>query len=65
MDKTTSDVVMLCYVMRLVKPYVTTNILKVIYHSYFCSIMTYGLIFWRNSPDSIKIFRLWKRIIRI
>jgi len=27
--------------------------------------MTYGLIFWRNSQDSIKIFRLQKKIIRI
>jgi len=51
--------------MRLVKPYVTANTLKVIYYSYFHSIMTYGLIFWGNSPDSIKIFRLQKKIIRI
>jgi len=28
-------------------------------------IMTYGLIFWRKSPDIIKIFRLQKKIIRI
>jgi hypothetical protein len=27
--------------------------------------MTYGLLFWGNSPDSIKIFRLQRRIIRI
>jgi len=27
--------------------------------------MTCGLIFWGNSPDSIKIFRLQKKIIRI
>jgi len=51
--------------MRLVKPYVTANTLKVIYYSYFHSIMTYGLIFWGNSADSIKIFRLQKKIIRI
>jgi hypothetical protein len=51
--------------MRSVKPYVTINTLKMIYHSYFHSVMTYGLLFWGNSPDSIKIFRLQKRIIRI
>jgi len=51
--------------MGLVKLYVTANTLKVIYYSYFHSIMTYGLIFWGNSPDSIKIFRLQKKIIRI
>jgi len=27
--------------------------------------MTYSLLFWGNSPDSIKIFRLQKKIIRI
>ena len=27
--------------------------------------MTYGLLFWGKSPDSIKIFRLQKKIIRI
>jgi len=54
-----------CYVVRLVKLYVTANILKVIYYSYFHSIMSSGLAFWGNSPDSIKIFRLLKKIIRI
>jgi len=55
-----------CYVMRLVKPYVTAHTSKVVYYSYFHSIMTYGLIFQGNSPDSInKIFRLQKKIIRI
>jgi hypothetical protein len=27
--------------------------------------MTYGLLFWENSPDNTTIFRLQKRIIRI
>jgi len=31
--------------MRLVKPYVTANTLKMIYYSYFHSIITYGLKF--------------------
>jgi len=53
------------YVMRLIKPHITANTLKVIYYSYFHSIMTSGLIFWGNPPDSIKIFRLQKKIIRI
>ena len=54
-----------CYALRSVKPYVTINTLKMIYHFYFYSIMTYGLLFWGISPDSIKIFRLQKKIIRI
>jgi len=44
---------------------VTINTVKMLYYSYFHSIMTYGLFFWGNSPDSIKIFRLQKKIIRI
>jgi hypothetical protein len=54
-----------CYATRSVKPYVTLNTSKMIYDSYFHSVMTYGLLFWRSSPDSIKIFRLQKKIIRI
>jgi hypothetical protein len=54
-----------CYTMRTVRSLVSTNTLKIICHSYFHSIMTYGLLFWGNSPHSIKIFRIQKRIIWI
>ena len=54
-----------CYAMQSVKPYVSINTLKMIYYSYFHSVMTYGLVLWRHSSDSIKIFRLQKIIIRI
>jgi hypothetical protein len=54
-----------CYAVRSVKPFLTIRTLKMIYYSCFHSVMTYGLLFWRNSPDSIKIFRLQKKIIRI
>jgi len=53
------------YAMRSVETYVSLNSLKMIYYSYFHCIMTYGLLFWRHPSDSIKIFRLQKRIIRI
>jgi hypothetical protein len=36
-----------------------------IYHSFFPSIMTHGLIFCGNSPHAIKIFKLQKTVIRI
>jgi hypothetical protein len=39
--------------------------LRMVYYSYFHSIMTYGLIFWGNFHYSGIIFRLQKRIIRI
>jgi hypothetical protein len=39
--------------------------LKMVYYSYFHSLMTYELIFCGNSHHSNIIFRLQKRIIRI
>jgi len=51
--------------MRVIKPFLSQNSLKVVYYSYFHSVMTYGLIFRRNSHHSNIIFRLQKRIIRI
>jgi len=54
-----------CYAMQLVKPYVLVNTLKMICYYSFHSVMTYGLLFWGQSSDSIKIFRLQKKIIRI
>jgi hypothetical protein len=54
-----------CYVMRTVKPYVLYNTLKIIYYSYFHSVLNYGLLFWRSSTESIKIFKLQKNMIRI
>ena len=47
-----------CYCMRAVNPNVLHNTLKIIYYSYFHSILTYGLIFWGSSTESNKIFRL-------
>jgi hypothetical protein len=49
----------------VVKPYISINTLKMIYYSYFHSVMTDGLLFWGHAMDSIKIFRLQKKIIRI
>jgi hypothetical protein len=35
-----------------------------VYHAYFHSLMSYGLIFWGSSSYSINIFRLQKKVIR-
>jgi hypothetical protein len=51
--------------MRSIKPFISLNTLKTIYYSYFNSVIRYGLPFWGNSPHSIKIFRIQKRIIRV
>jgi hypothetical protein len=36
-----------------------------IYYSYFHSVITLGLLFWGNSPDSIQNFRLQIKIVGI
>jgi hypothetical protein len=54
-----------CYIMRSVKPYMPLNTLKTIYYSYFNTDVSYGLLFWGNSPQSSRIFIMQKKIIRI
>ena len=39
--------------------------LKMIYFSYFHSIVTYGIIFWGNSVHSQYVFKIQKRMIRL
>jgi hypothetical protein len=34
-----------------------------IYYSYFHSVMTYSLLFWGHSSDSLKIYRFGKRLL--
>jgi hypothetical protein len=51
--------------MQVVKPLLSQDVLKMVYYSYFYSVMTYGLTFWGNSHYSNIVFRLQKRIIRI
>ena len=54
-----------CFAVRLVKPYMTTEILKTLYFSYFHSVLSYGIIFWGNLVCSQHIFKIQKRMIRI
>jgi hypothetical protein len=53
------------FALTVVKPFLSLDSLKMVYYSYFYSIMTFGLIFWGNSHHSNIIFRLQKSIIRI
>jgi hypothetical protein len=39
--------------------------LIMVYYAYFHSLMSFGIIFWGNSPCSIHIFRLQKKITKI
>jgi len=54
-----------CYAIRTFKPFMTFNVLRTVYFSYFHSVMSYGIIFWGNSHLSANIFKIQKRIIRI
>jgi hypothetical protein len=42
---------------------VSQEILKMVYYAY--SAMSYGIIFWGNSTDNTKIFKIEKRAFRI
>ena len=53
-----------CFAIRSVKPYVSHQMLKAVYYAYFHAIMSYGIIFWGQSPDSTKVFLMQKRVIR-
>jgi hypothetical protein len=54
-----------CFAMRAVKPFMSPQMLKAVYYSYFHSIISYGIIFWAHTAPSTRVFRLQKRIIRI
>jgi hypothetical protein len=54
-----------CYMLRNMKRIMSINIMKIIYNSYFHSVMSYGLIFWGNSAYAEKVFRMQKRAIRL
>jgi len=51
------------FAIRAIKPLL--NVLKMIYYSYFHSVMSYGIIFWGTSHFATNIFGIQKRMIRI
>ena len=53
------------YALRQVKHTLPLETLRVIYFAHVHSIISYGVIFWGNSPSAIKVFKLQKKIIRI
>ena len=64
-DSLTKKLSTTCYLIKNIKPYLSVSTLKIIYHSLFHSVMSYGIIFWGNSSHSSVIFKMQKRIIRI
>ena len=56
---------MACHTMRIIKPHISLDTLKIIYYSTFNSVMNYGIPFWGNSPHSKRIFVMQKWIVQI
>jgi hypothetical protein len=46
-----------CYAIRAIKPFVSLEVMKMIYYSYVHSVISYGIIFWGNSHFSDSIFK--------
>ena len=56
---------MACYIIRNAKTHMPASSLKMIYHAFFPSTMSYGIIFRGNSSHSSTIFSMQKKAIRI
>lgn len=54
-----------CYALRSMSKIANLNTLKLVYHAYFHSLMSYGIEFWGNAAISSPIFKLQKTAIRI
>jgi len=64
-DQLCSKLKSACFILRTLSSILTQQNMKIIYFSYFHSIMTYGVIFWGNSTDRNNVFKLQKRAIRL
>ena len=64
-DRIISKLSSVTYALKQVKYSLMIDALKLIYYAQVHSIMSYGVIFWGNSPSAGRVFKLQKRIIRI
>jgi hypothetical protein len=64
-EKLVTEMSSACYTVRTVRGLMSQETLKMIYFAYMHSVMEYGIIFWGNSPISMNVFRIQKRIIRV
>lgn len=53
------------FLIRSLSRNVSKNTLLVAYHGYFCSNMSYAVLNWGHSPNSLQIFKLQRRCVRI
>jgi hypothetical protein len=53
----------LCFALKTTKAFVSKNVLRTMYFAYFHSLLRYGILFWGNSRNLKKVFKLQKRAI--
>jgi len=51
------------YAIRAVKTMLLRKALRMLYFCYVHSVISYGIIFWGNTPNSIHIFRIKKKAL--
>jgi len=49
-----------CYAVTAIKPFMSLDVIKMIYNSYVQSVMSYGIVFWGNSHLSGSILKFKK-----
>jgi len=54
-----------CFAISTMSSYCDITTIKMIYFAYFHSLLEYGIAFWGNSTESVKVFKLQKRSIRL
>ena len=54
-----------CYAIRAVNAMLSKNVLRMLYFLYVHSIISYRIILGGNTPKSIKIFRMQKKVLTI
>jgi hypothetical protein len=53
------------YVIQSLKTVTSINTLISAYFANFHSHMRYGILFWRGDPQSTKVFKIQKKIVRL
>ena len=61
----TSKLCKACYVLRCIRLLKSQDTLISVYKTYFHSLISYGIVFWGNSSNSLHVFWLQKRAFRI
>jgi hypothetical protein len=60
-DNIINKLTRVCYMIRAVKPYMSSSSLVMVWYSLFHTTLSYGIIFWRQSTNSNKLFMLQKK----